>query len=158
MSGAFYRGKSPLTLLLDVVDAPMRALQRVVGVPRIGWLFVAPNLLILGLFTFLPIVIDFAYAFTGGAELYPGRRPWVGGENFATLFECANYLDPSTCRKDLFWRSLRRRGYQEWEDVGRAAINLLTCLFVITGFVPDKPAFMRRFMGEIAQSVRGASS
>lgn len=38
-------------------------------------------------------------------------------------------------KKDLFWRSLRRRGYQEWEDVGRAAINLLTCLFVITGFV-----------------------
>jgi 5,10-methylenetetrahydromethanopterin reductase len=29
--------------------------------------------------------------------------------------------------------------------------------FVITGFVPDKPAFMRRFMGEIAQSVRGTS-
>ena len=26
------------------VDAPMRALQRLLGVPRIGWLFVAPNL------------------------------------------------------------------------------------------------------------------
>jgi voltage-gated potassium channel len=38
-------------------------------------------------------------------------------------------------KKDLFWRSLRRRGYQEWEDVGRASINLLTCLFLITGFI-----------------------
>ncbi|WP_082640140.1 potassium channel family protein [Aureimonas sp. N4] len=38
-------------------------------------------------------------------------------------------------QKDLFWRSLRRRGYPEWEDVGRAAINLLTCLFLITGFI-----------------------
>jgi alpha-1,4-digalacturonate transport system permease protein len=91
---------------LDVVDIPMRALQRVVGVPRIGWLFVAPNLLILGLFTFLPIVIDFAFAFTGGVELYPSQRPYVGTENFATLFQCTDYLDPSTCRKDLFWRSL----------------------------------------------------
>src|SRR5689334_19366600 len=91
---------------LDVVDVPMRALQRFVGVPRIGWLFVAPNLLILGLFTFLPIAIDFAFAFTGGVELYPSKRPYVGGENFATLFECTNYLDPSTCRKDLFWRSI----------------------------------------------------
>jgi alpha-1,4-digalacturonate transport system permease protein len=27
-------------------------------------------------------------------------------ENLATLFECENYLDPSTCRKDLFWRSI----------------------------------------------------
>jgi len=92
--------------LLNVADVPMRALQRAVGVPRIGWLFVAPNLLILGLFTFLPILIDFAFAFTGGVELYPSRRPYVGGENFATLFECTNYLDPSTCRKDLFWRSI----------------------------------------------------
>ncbi|WAJ27251.1 potassium channel family protein [Antarcticirhabdus aurantiaca] len=41
----------------------------------------------------------------------------------------------SLSQKDLFWRSLRRRGYQEWEDVGRAAVNLVTCLFVITGFV-----------------------
>ena len=49
----------------------MRALQRLLGVPRIGWVFVAPNLLILGLFTFLPIVINFYYAFTGGAQLYP---------------------------------------------------------------------------------------
>jgi len=47
---------------LNVVDVPMRALQRLVGVPRIGWMFVAPNLLILGLFTFLPIIIDFAFA------------------------------------------------------------------------------------------------
>lgn len=38
-------------------------------------------------------------------------------------------------QKDLFWRSLRSRGYGDWEDVGRAAINLVTCLFVITGFV-----------------------
>ncbi|WP_062115126.1 potassium channel family protein [Aureimonas sp. AU40] len=38
-------------------------------------------------------------------------------------------------KNDLFWRSLRRRGYREWEDVGRASINLLTCLFLITGFI-----------------------
>jgi alpha-1,4-digalacturonate transport system permease protein len=129
VSGTSYRGKSPLTLLLDVVDVPMRALQRVVGVPRIGWLFVAPNLLILGLFTFLPIVIDFAYAFTGGAELYPGRRPWVGGENFATLFECGSYLDPSTCRKDLFWRSIFNTGKFALVQVGLMVLfSLITAL------------------------------
>jgi alpha-1,4-digalacturonate transport system permease protein len=129
VSGTSYRGKSPLTLLLDVVDVPMRALQRVVGVPRIGWLFVGPNLLILGLFTFLPIVIDFAYAFTGGAELYPGRRPWVGGENFATLFECGSYLDPSTCRKDLFWRSIVNTGKFALVQVGLMVLfSLITAL------------------------------
>ncbi len=93
-------------VLLNAIDAPMRALQRVLGVPRIGWMFVAPNLAILGLFTFLPIVINFYFAFTGGVQLYPSERPFTGMENLATLFECENYLDPSTCRKDLFWRSI----------------------------------------------------
>lgn len=41
----------------------------------------------------------------------------------------------SMSQKGLFWRSLRRHGHQEWEDVGRAGINLVTCLFLITGFV-----------------------
>jgi alpha-1,4-digalacturonate transport system permease protein len=92
--------------ILDVVDAPMRALQRLVGVPRIGWIFVLPNLAILTLFTFVPIVIDFHYAFTGGVQLYPSQRPFVGAENFATQFKFGNYLDPSTCDKDLFWRAI----------------------------------------------------
>lgn len=38
-------------------------------------------------------------------------------------------------QKEVFWRSLRKHGYKEWEDVARAALNLVTCLFVITGFV-----------------------
>lgn len=92
--------------ILDLVDPPMRALQRLLGVPRIGWMFVAPNLVILGLFTFLPIVINFLFAFTGGVALYPNERPFTGGENLATLFDCESYLDPSSCRKDLFWRAV----------------------------------------------------
>ena len=106
--------KSPLLSLpaalgraaLEVLDAPMRAIQRMVGVPRIGWIFVAPNLVILGVFTFLPIVINFYFAFTGGILLYPSERPYTGLENLATLFECESYLDPSSCRKDLFWRAI----------------------------------------------------
>jgi alpha-1,4-digalacturonate transport system permease protein len=75
-------------------------------VRRIAWIFLAPNLLIFGTFTFLPIVINFYYAFTGGAQLMPAERPYVGAENLATLFDCGNFLDPSTCRKDLFWRAV----------------------------------------------------
>src|SRR5438045_8848637 len=69
-------------------------------------MFVAPNLAILGLFTFLPIVVNFYFAFTGGVQLYPSERPFTGLENLETLFECESYLDPSTCRKDLFWRAV----------------------------------------------------
>src|SRR5437764_302767 len=99
-----------LGFVLNAVEAPMRGLQRLLGVPRIAWVFVAPNLVVLALFTFLPIVIDFLYTFTGGVQLYPSERPFTGLDNLATLFECGNYLDPSTCRKDLFWRAVYNTG------------------------------------------------
>ena len=89
-----------------LLEPLMRGIQRLIGTARMPWLFLTPNLLILGLFTFLPIVINFYYAFTGGVNLYPSDRPFVGTENLQTLFECGNYLDPSTCRKDLFWRAV----------------------------------------------------
>jgi voltage-gated potassium channel len=38
-------------------------------------------------------------------------------------------------KSDLIWRRLRRRGYADWEDPARAVLNLVTFLFVITGFV-----------------------
>jgi alpha-1,4-digalacturonate transport system permease protein len=70
------------------------------------WFFLTPNLLIFGVFTFLPIAINFYYAFTGGVQLYPRDRPFVGFENLATLLDCGNYLDPGTCKRDLFWRAV----------------------------------------------------
>jgi len=73
---------------------------------RTPWFFLTPNLLIFGVFTFLPIAINLYYAFTGGVQLYPKDRPFVGMENLSTLLDCGNYLDPSSCRKDLFWRAV----------------------------------------------------
>jgi len=125
---------------LDLVDVPMRALQRAVGVPRIGWMFVGPNLVILGLFTFLPIVIDFWYAFTGGVELYPSARPFTGLENLGTLFECTNYLDPSTCRKDLFWRAIFNTALFAALQVG-----LMVLFALVTALVLNRKLFGRGF-------------
>ena len=45
-----------LRVLLNAAEPPMRGLQRVLGVPRIGWVFVAPNLVILGLFALYLLV------------------------------------------------------------------------------------------------------
>jgi alpha-1,4-digalacturonate transport system permease protein len=118
----------------------MRALQRLVGVPRIGWMFVAPNLLILGLFTFLPIIIDFYYAFTCGVNLYPTERPFTGMENLETLFECGNYLDPSTCRKDIFWQALFNTAKFAVLQVG-----LMVVLSVLTALVLNRKILGRGF-------------
>jgi voltage-gated potassium channel len=35
----------------------------------------------------------------------------------------------------FLWRPLRKRGWQQWEETGRAIVNIVTFLFVITGFV-----------------------
>eukprot|EP01041_Mallomonas_annulata_P022629 gene22629-42971_t len=36
----------------------------------------------------------------------PAQRPYTGAENFQILFECRDYFDLSTCRKDVFWRAM----------------------------------------------------
>jgi len=95
-----------LGIFFNLFEPLFRLGQRVLGVSRIGWLFVAPNLMVFGLFTFLPILINFVYAATGGVKLMPFERPFTGVENFGILFECRNYFDIQTCRKDVFWRAI----------------------------------------------------
>ena len=95
-----------LGFFFNLFEPLFRLGQRVLGVSRIGWLFVAPNLLVFGLFTFLPIIINFVYAATGGVKLMPFERPYTGMENFGILFECRDYFDIQTCRKDVFWRAI----------------------------------------------------
>jgi alpha-1,4-digalacturonate transport system permease protein len=88
------------------VEPLMAGLQRLLGVERLPWVFLLPNLLVIGLFSLLPVLINVMYSVTGSDNLYPGERPFVGLENFTTLLECGNYLDPSTCSRDLFWRAI----------------------------------------------------
>jgi len=95
-----------LGLFFNLFEPLFRLGQRLLGVSRIGWLFVAPNLIVFGLFTFLPIIINFIYAATGGVKLMPLDRPFTGTENFGILFECRDYFDIQTCRKDVFWRAI----------------------------------------------------
>jgi len=95
-----------LALFFNCFEPLFRIGQRVLGSSRIGWMFVGPNLIIFGLFTFLPILINFSYALTGGVNLMPLQRPYTGTENFAILLECSNYFDIQSCRKDVFWRAI----------------------------------------------------
>ena len=41
----------------------------------------------------------------------------------------------SLSQRNLLWGQLRETRYREWKDVARALINLITFLFVVTGFV-----------------------
>ena len=95
-----------MAFFFNILEPFFRFGQRVLGLQRLGWLFVGPNLLVFGLFCFLPILINVMYATTGGVQLLPWARPFTGVENFSILFECADYSDLSTCRKDIFWRAM----------------------------------------------------
>jgi alpha-1,4-digalacturonate transport system permease protein len=95
-----------LAFFFNAFEPLFKGAQRVLGGSNIAWLFVAPNLIVFGLFTFLPIFINIYYSLTGGVELMPHKRPWIGVDNFAILLECSNYLDIQSCRKDIFWRAM----------------------------------------------------
>lgn len=132
---------------------------------RFQWAFATVDLIIIGFFIMSPVLqdlkaflwFDYAVALLLTADLTARaaaavsirqwlRRPsvWVDFVVLATLLAPLWLANLGFLRilrlwtlsqKGLFWRSLRRHGYQEWEDVGRAAINLVTCLFIITGFI-----------------------
>ena len=89
--------------LIDIVFTP---LQKLLGIKNVAYIFVLPNLLIFGIFILFPMLMNFKYAFSGGTSFFPGERPWVGTQNFQSLLDCGNYLDPNSCREDLFWRAV----------------------------------------------------
>ena len=62
-----------------------------IGPRRMAYVFLLPNMILFSLFVFLPVGLAFAYAFTGGTNLLIGDRPWVGLENFISLFDCEEY-------------------------------------------------------------------
>ncbi len=96
----------PFRMVMGLLERPMGWLQARLGVRRFPWVFLAPNLLIFGLFTFLPIILNFFYATTGGLNVLLSNRPFVGNANFRQLLTCKDYLDPNSCTNDLFWKAL----------------------------------------------------
>ena len=116
-------------LFFNLFEPVFRLAQRRLGVGRLGWLFVGPNLIVFGLFTFLPIAINLVYATTGGVNLMPFERPYTGSENFGILLECGNYFDIQTCRKDVFWRAIfNTMQFTLFQVVLMVGFSLLTAL------------------------------
>ena len=125
---------------MNLLEAPMRLAQRRLRAGRIGWVFVAPNLGVFGLFTFLPIVIDLVYAVTGGNQLFPAQRPYVGLDNFKALLSCKNYLDPNSCVRDLFWHGI----YNTAEFVALQVLFMIG-LSLVTALALNRPGRARGF-------------
>lgn len=96
----------PVAAVFRLLDIPLRAIQRLIGADRMPYVFVLPNLLFFGVFVALPLVINFAYSMTGGANLFLTERPYVGGEQYSYLLDCGDFVDPNSCREDRFWKGV----------------------------------------------------
>jgi alpha-1,4-digalacturonate transport system permease protein len=115
--------------IINVVDFIMHPLQDRVGVRGMAYIFVLPNMLVFGIFILLPMLLNFYYAFTGGTELFPQNRPFVGVDNLNTLFTCENFFDPNSCREDLFWRAVYNTlGYVTLQVGTMVVLALITAL------------------------------
>jgi alpha-1,4-digalacturonate transport system permease protein len=69
--------------------------------------FLAPNIVVFGLFVLFPLVLNIAYSMTTGGALFLSERTFVGGAQYARLLTCENYADIGTCEEDQFWIALR---------------------------------------------------
>lgn len=131
--------------VMDLPERPMRWAQRRLSGGRLGWLFVGPNLAIFAVFTFLPIAIDFHYAVTGGTQLLPRDRPFVGSDNFASLLTCTDYLDPNSCTRDLFWHGIWNTARFVLFQVGLMLVFSLLTAIVLNGRIIGRGFFRAVF-------------
>lgn len=117
--------------LVSILDLIFGSIQRLVGTTNMAYFFVLPNLLIFGVFILLPVILNFFYAFTGGTDFFIENRTFVGMQNFSNIFDCENYLNPNTCREDLFWRAvLNTSWYVVFQVTLIVLVSLLTALIL----------------------------
>jgi alpha-1,4-digalacturonate transport system permease protein len=126
--------------VMRVLSWPFEAVQRRFGAARMPYVFVAPNLLVFGIFVVLPMAMNVWYSFTGGTALMPAERPYVGVDNFAQLLDCGNYFNVASCQQDRFWRAV---GNTVW-FVG-FQVSVMILLSLLTAIVLNRPIPGRGF-------------
>ena len=131
---------APVTWLAAIVDAPLKLWQRVTGIGGMAAFFLAPNMLIFGVFVLAPFIINFLYSTTSGTAFFLADRTYVGDEQYGRLFECASYLHPSTCREDLFWKAVHNTGLFVVLQV-----TLLIVVSMITALILNREIVGRSF-------------
>ncbi len=115
--------------VVDALDFVLRPLQKRIGQRNMAYVFVLPNVAIFVIFVLFPMLMNFYYAFTGGSNIFPDQRPFVGLQNFETIFSCTDYTNPNTCREDLFWKAaFNTFGFVVFQVGGMVVISLITAL------------------------------
>lgn len=92
-----YRVTQTPRFAMDLLGFPVELAQSLFGRGGVPYALLLPNMLIFGLFTFTPMILNFYVSFTGGSSIILFDRPFVGLEKYADIFTCEDYLVPKTC-------------------------------------------------------------
>ncbi|TNF22349.1 MAG: sugar ABC transporter permease [Rhodobacteraceae bacterium] len=92
-----YRVTQVPRFAMDLLGFPVELAQRLFGRGGVPYALLLPNMLIFGLFTFAPMILNFYVSFTGGSSIILFERPWVGLSKYVDIFACESYLVPKTC-------------------------------------------------------------
>ncbi len=115
--------------VMRLVEIPFVWVHKRLGFGGLAAAFLAPNMLVFGIFVLIPLGINVLYSFTTGANLFLENRSYAGTDQYATLFDCQNYLEPLSCRQDAFWKSVHNTAFFVVAEVGALVlVSLITAL------------------------------
>ncbi len=116
---------------MNALDLFLSRIQQLIGVQRMGYVFLVPNMLIFSVFVLFPMLLNFYYSGTAGVELFPENRTWVGTDNYQALLDCGDFSDPNTCAEDFFWRAVQNTTvFVVFQVGGMVLLALLTALIL----------------------------
>lgn len=71
--------------VMSTLGWPLEMIQRLAGATGLPYLFILPNFLIFGLFTFAPLFINVGFSVTEGQSINFEQREYAGTQNFVRL-------------------------------------------------------------------------
>ncbi len=71
--------------LATVVGWPVEMVQRLSGATGLPYIFLIPNMIVFGLFTFAPLFINMGFSVTEGQSINFADRAWAGDDNLQRL-------------------------------------------------------------------------
>jgi alpha-1,4-digalacturonate transport system permease protein len=131
---------APTIWLASILNAPLKAWQRATGTGGMAAFFLAPNMAIFGIFILVPLIMNFLYSATSGTAYFLSDRTFVGIAQYGRLLDCRDFLDPSTCREDLFWKAVHNTAIFVVLQV-----TLMTVASMVTALILNREIAARGF-------------
>lgn len=130
-----YRLYQVPSFAIDLLGFPVELAQSLWGRGGVPYALLLPNLLIFGIFTFAPMILNFYVSMTGGTSIALFNRPWIGLEKYKEIFDCVSIFEPKTCSN---------AGYNFWTGMFNTLwfvvfqVPILCAVALVTALVLNK--------------------